>query len=318
MIKYKPENSMESPRFSGIKTFMRMVYKKTVDDIDFAVVGIPLDWCTTYRSGTRFGPSAIRDISSLTKPYNPVLDVNIFDYCSGVDYGDVKTIPGYTEDSYDEIEKGFLPLYKNGVVPIGMGGDHSVTLPELRACHKVNGKVALVHFDSHYDTWAEYFGKAYNHGTPFRHAADEGLIDTSRSIQIGMRGGLYNNEDAKMSKALGFKVITANECHKMTMSEIVNEIKKRVGDMKVFLTFDIDFLDPAYAPGTGTPEIGGFTTAQALELIRGLKELNIVGYDVVEVAPQYDSGSITSFAAANIIAEFMAHIAYKKKHGIKY
>ena len=313
MVKYKPADSQESPRFSGIKTFMRMEYKKTTEDIDFAVVGIPLDWCTTYRSGTRFGPSAIRYISSLTKPYNPVLDVNIFDYCSGVDYGDVKTIPGYTKDSYEEIEKGFAPLFQKGVIPIAMGGDHSVTLPELRACYKAYGKVALIHFDSHYDTWSEYFGKAYNHGTPFKHAADEGLIDTSKSIQVGMRGGLYTNADTKMSEKLGFKVITANECHKMTMEEIVEQIKERVGNMKVFLTFDIDFLDPAYASGTGTPEVGGFTTAQALELVRGLKDLDIVGYDVVEVAPQYDSGNITAFAAANLMTEFMTHIAYKKK-----
>lgn len=318
MVKYKAADSQESPRFSGIKTFMRMEYIKTTEDVDFAVVGIPFDTCASYRVGSRFGPSAIRDISSLTKPYNPELNVNIFDYCSGIDYGDVKTVPGYAEDSYEAITADMLPLFKKGIVPISMGGDHSVTLPELRACYQAHGPVALIHFDSHYDTWEEYFGKKYNHGTPFRIAANEKIIDTSKSIQVGMRGGLYTEADTKMSPDLGFKVLTATQCHKMGMEEVVNQIKERVGNAKAFLTFDIDFLDPAYAPGTGTPEIGGFSTAQALELIRGLKELNIVGYDVVEVAPQYDVGNITSFAAANLMTEFMAHLAYKKKHGIEY
>lgn len=316
MKKYQAADSQESPRFSGIKTFMRMEYVKTTENIDFAVVGIPFDSAASYRVGTRFGPSAIRDISSLTKPYNPVLDVDIFEYCSGVDYGDVKTVPGYIEDSYEEIENGLLPLFQAGVVPISMGGDHSVTLPELRACAKANGPVALIHFDSHYDTWEEYFGKPYNHGTPFRHAANEKIIDTSKSIQVGLRGGLYTKEDTKMSPDLGFQVLTAVDCHKMGNEEIIRQIKNRVGDSKAFLTFDVDFLDPAYAPGTGTPEIGGFTTADALEIIRGLKDLNIVGYDVVEVAPQYDHGQITALAAANLMVEFMSHVAYHKKETI--
>ena len=316
MKKYQAADSQESPRFSGIKTFMRMEYVKTTENIDFAVVGIPFDSAASYRVGTRFGPSAIRDISSLTKPYNPVLGVDIFEYCSGVDYGDVKTVPGYIEDSYEEIENGLLPLFQAGVVPISMGGDHSVTLPELRACAKANGPVALIHFDSHYDTWEEYFGKPYNHGTPFRHAANEKIIDTSKSIQVGLRGGLYTKEDTKMSPDLGFQVLTAVDCHKMGNEEIIRQIKNRVGDSKAFLTFDVDFLDPAYAPGTGTPEIGGFTTADALEIIRGLKDLSIVGYDVVEVAPQYDHGQITALAAANLMVEFMSHVAYHKKETI--
>lgn len=316
MIKYQAADSQESPRFSGIKTFMRMEHVRTTEDIDFAVVGIPFDSCASYRAGSRFGPSAIREISSLTKPYNPVLDVNIFDYCSGVDYGDVRTLPGYVEDSFADIQAELEPLFQKGVVPISMGGDHSVTLAELRACSKTHGPVALIHFDSHYDTWEEYFGKPYNHGTPFRYAAKEHLIDTSKSIQVGIRGGLYTPADVQMSPDLGFQVLTAVECHKMGTEEIIRQIKERVGNAKAFLTFDIDFLDPAYAPGTGTPEIGGFSTAEALEIIRGLKALFIVGYDVVEVAPQYDAGNITSFAAAHIMTEFMSHLAYRKKHGL--
>jgi len=319
MIKYKPISSMKSPRFSGIKTFMRLQNVVTTEDIDFAIVGIPFDTGVTYRTGTRFGPASIREMSCFAcKPYNPILEVGIFDYCSGVDYGDVGSVPGYMEESFAVITEDMTPLFENGVTPIAMGGDHSVTLPELRACHKTHGPVALIHFDAHYDTIPEYFGKPYTHGTPFYHAAKEGLVDTSKSIQVGIREGLYGPEDLQNSKGLGYDVLTAVEAHKMTTEEIIKRIKERVGDSKAFLTFDIDFIDPAYAPGTGTPVLGGFTTTQALDIIRGLKELNIIGYDLVEVAPQYDPTSVTSIAAAGIMYEFISHIAYRRKHNITY
>lgn len=319
MIKYKTVNSLKSPRFSGIKTFMRLQHVVTTDDIDFAIVGIPFDTGVTYRTGTRFGPASIREISCFVcKPYNPILEVGIFDYCSGVDYGDVGSVPGYMEESFDVITEQMAPLFTKGIVPIAMGGDHSVTLPELRACHKTHGPVALIHFDAHYDTIPEYFGKPYTHGTPFYHAAKEGLVDTSKSIQVGIREGLYGPEDLENSKGLGYDVLHAVDMHKMTTEEIIKRIKDRVGDSKAFLTFDIDFIDPAYAPGTGTPILGGITTTQALDIIRGLKELNIVGYDLVEVAPQYDPSNITSIAASGVMYEFISHLAYKKKHNIKY
>lgn len=216
------------------------------------------------------------------------------------------------EESFDLIEKGMLPIFEHGVIPVAMGGDHSITLPELRACAKVYGYVALVHFDAHYDTIPEYFGKPYNHGTPFHHAAIEGLVDTSHSIHIGIREGLYSPADSAHSEELGYECINAHVMHQMSMQEVTDRICDRVGDKKVFLTFDIDFLDPAYAPGTGTPVPGGFSTAQAFEIIRGLKDLNIVGYDVVEVSPPYDPTQITSIAAAAIMQEFLSHIAYKK------
>ena len=319
MIKYKAKNSLKSPRFSGIKTFMRMENVTTTDDIDFAVVGIPYDTCASYRVGTRFGPTTIREMSVFAaKPYNPVLEVGVFDYCSGVDYGDLGSVPGYIEDSFELITDGLTPLFEKKVVPVSMGGDHSITLPELRACHKVNGPVALIHFDAHYDTIHEYFGRPYNHGTPFYHAAKEGLVDTSKSIQVGIREGLYGIDDTKNSSDLGYKSLTAVECHKMGMEEIIRQIRERVGDSKTFLTFDIDFLDPSCAPGTGTPIPGGFTTTEALELVRGLKDLNIVGYDLVEVSPPYDPSGITSIAAAGLMFEFISHVAYKKKHNITY
>ena len=319
MIKYKVKNSLKSPRFSDVKTFMRLENVRTTDDVDFVVVGIPFDTCATFRVGTRFGPAAIREMSAVVaKPYNPILEVGIFDYCSGVDYGDVGSVPGYVEESFELIEEGFRPIFEKGVIPIAMGGDHSVTLPELRACAKVNGPVALIHFDAHFDTIDQYFGKPYTHGTPFYHAAKEGLVDTSKSIQVGIREGLYSIDDTKNSSDLGYDYIYAADCHKMTMEEIIKRIKDRVGDAKAFLTFDIDFLDPACAPGTGNPIPGGFTTAQALEIIRGLKDLNIIGYDVVEVSQPYDPNGITAIAAAGLMQEFMSHIAWKKKHNITF
>lgn len=317
--KYKAKNSLKSPRYSGIRTFMRMENIETLDDVDFVIVGIPYDCSASYRAGARFGPNAIREVSGLAaKKYNPVLQVDIFDELSGVDYGDLGSVPGYVEDSFELITEGMAPIFEKGVVPVSMGGDHSVTLPELRACHRANGPVALIHFDAHYDTIPEYFGRPYGHGTPFYHAAKEGLVDTSKSIQVGIREGLYGPEDIDNSINLGYEHITAIEAHAMGMNAIIERIKQRVGNTKAFLTFDIDFLDPACAPGTGTPVPGGFTSAQALEIIRGLKELNIIGYDVVEVCPPYDPSGITAITAANIMQEFISHIAYKKKHGVTF
>lgn len=314
-MKYGTINSLKSPRFAGVKTFMRMQHIRTTKDVDVAVVGIPFDTCASYRAGCRFGPASVREMSCLAaKPYNPALDVDIFEYCSAVDYGDLDTVPGYVEESFELITDGMKELFKNGVVPVAMGGDHSVTLPELRACYQVHGPVALVHFDAHYDTIKEYFGKPYNHGTPFYHAAKEGLVDTAHSIQVGIREGLYGIEDTMNSKNLGYEVLTAAEMHHMELQEVVERICERTKGCKVFLTFDIDFLDPAYAPGTGTPVPGGFATWEALELVRGLKELDIVGYDIVEVAPGFDQSGITSIAAAGIMQEFLSQIAWRKKN----
>lgn len=313
-MKYGSVNSLQSPRFSGVKTFMRMQNIRSVEDVDLAVLGIPFDTCATYRGGTRFGPTAIREMSCLAaKPYNPELAVNIFEQCSCVDYGDLSTVPGYIEESFQLITEEMSVLFEAGIIPIAMGGDHSVTLPELRACCRTHGPVALIHFDAHYDTLPEYFGKPYSHGTPFYHAAKEKLVDTSHSIQLGIREGLYGASDIEFPKELGYHSLTASQMHKMQPEEIISIIKNRVGNAKTFLTFDIDFLDPAFAPGTGTPVPGGFSTAQALELIRGLRDLDIIGFDLVEVSPAFDPSNITSIAAAGLIQEFMSQAAYKKK-----
>ncbi len=311
--KYVPANSLISPRFAEVNTFMRLPNVKTTEDIDYAIVGVPFDTGVTYRPGQRFGPNAIREISSLIKPYNVPQKVNVVETLSGVDYGDVSVNPGYITDTYERMEEGLLPIAEGGAIPICLGGDHSITLGELRAIAKVHGPVALVHFDSHFDTIDEYFGKKYNHGTVFRRALEEGLIDVEHSIQVGMRGTFYSVDDLNGSKDLGFEVITSFEMREIGIEETIKRIINRVGAKKAFLTFDIDFVDPAYAPGTGTIEVGGWTGADALHMVRSLKDINFVGYDLVEVLPSFDPSQITAFLAANIVFEFVSIIALQKK-----
>lgn len=313
MKKYVPINSLEIPRFAEIKTFMRLPNVKTVEDIDYAIVGIPFDTASTYRTGSRFGPSAIRDISSLIKPYNVPLEINVVDWLSGVDYGDISVVPGYIGDTYKRIEEGLIPIIEAGAIPICMGGDHSITLGELRAVAKIHGPVALVHFDSHFDTLDSYFGNKYNHGTVFKRALEEGLIDIDHSIQVGMRGTFYSHDDLSDSEQLGFKVITTYEMRKIGIQETMKQIVDRVGTAKAFFTFDIDFVDPAYAPGTGTIEVGGFTSFESLEMVRSLKDINFVAYDMVEVLPCFDPSQITAFLGSNIMYEFISIIAYQKR-----
>lgn len=311
--KYTPINSQEYPRFSGIKTFMRLPYVKTEENIDFAVIGVPFDTGGSFAVGTRFGPEAVRSMSSLIRPYNPGLEIDIFKYCSGVDYGDLAVNPGYIEESYQLIETQLEPILNNDVIPVLIGGDHSVSLPHLRAIAKRYGKVSLVHFDSHGDTWDSYYGKKYTHGTMFRRAVEEGVVDPSKSIQIGMRGSLYGPEDIKNAEDLGYQVFTSQMLKDITPSELGDVIKNRTGDNPIFVTFDVDFLDPAFAPGTGTPEIGGFSTFEAQQFVRSLKGLNIKGFDVVEVLPDRDPAKVTSLAAANICFEFISLIAHNKR-----
>jgi agmatinase len=317
MTKYKPADSLESPRFCGIRTFMRLPYVADAEEADFAVVGIPFDTGVTFRAGARFGPEAIRSNSVILKPYNIALDVNIFDFCSGYDFGDLSVVPGSILDSYERIENGLMPLIDKGIIPIALGGDHSVTLAELRAIAKKHGPVALVQFDSHTDTMDSYFGQRYNHGTPFRRAVEEGLLLTERSIQVGIRGSVYSKDDLRASKALGLQLITAVEAQELGIQGTIQKIRERVQDAKVFITFDIDFVDAAYAPGTGTPEVGGFTSVESLNLVRGMAGLNIVGCDVVEVLPAHDPTQVTAFLASTIAYEFISLVALKRKNALK-
>lgn len=317
MTKYQPIDSSKSPRFSGIRTFMRLEQVKTTEDVDFVVLGVPFDTAASNRTGQRLGPQHIRDFSVMLRPYNPDMDINIFEYCSGVDYGDIEITPGNIHRTYDQIKEGLEPILERDVTPVIMGGDHSISLGHLRAFHKKYGPIALVHFDSHGDTWDDYYGEKYTHGTPFRRAVEEGLVDVAHSIQVGMRGSLYGPGDIEDARDLGYEVIPMREARKIGFNEVMKRIHARTGDRPVFVSYDIDFVDPAYAPGTGTPEVGGPTSFEALEFVRGLDGLNIVGFDLVEVLPTYDSNEITAVLASTVIYEMITLIALKKKRQLE-
>ena len=315
MGRYEPRHPLKIPRFADVRTFWRLPYMKEIPTgIDFAIVGIPFDTGASYRIGARFGPEAIRSQSLILRIHNPALDISPFEYCSGIDYGDIKVIPGFIEHSYEAIEKEYFSIIDKGVIPIALGGDHSITLAELRAIAKKHGPVALVQFDSHTDTDPDYYGHKYNHGTPFIRAVEEGLLLVEHSIQIGIRGSTYSKDEIEKARRLGFEVVTAEEMFKLGIDKVAQMIQERVGEAKVFVTFDIDFVDPAYAPGTGTPEVGGPSSRETLELVRkGLKGLNFVGFDLVEVYPQYDPGFITALLAAHLVFEFISLIALNKR-----
>ena len=309
----QPTSALSSPRFCNMGTFMRMQKVDSAEGLDFVIAGAPFDTASSFRSGSRFGPNAIRNISAMMKPNNVIMQVNIMDGLKGGDIGDFNVTPGYIHPTYQAIEEGVAGILKENACPIVLGGDHSITLAELRAAAKKYGPVALVHFDSHSDLCDEVFGQKYNHGTPFRRALEENLIDASHSIQVGMRGSLYDPDEHKMAAELGMKLIPAHKVREMGLETLIKTILERVGDKPCFLTFDIDFVDPAYAPGTGTPEVGGFTSLEALDLVRKIKDLNFVGFDLVEVLPAYDHGEITAYLAANIVFEYLSILAVKKK-----
>lgn len=293
---------------------MRMERVSDPNGLDFAIYGVPFDTASSYRTGARFGPQAIRNISVMMKTNHPIHEVNLLDYLVGADLGDVNVVPGYIHPTYERIEEFVSMILDAGAIPIALGGDHSITLAELRAVAKKHGKVSLIHFDSHADINEEVFGEKFNHGTPFRRAIEEGLIDPHKSIQVGMRGSLYDAGEFKLAKELGLTLIPTHEVREIGIPETIKRIYDVVSDNKAFLTFDIDFFDPAYAPATGTPEVGGYTSYEGLQFIRGLKDINFVGFDIVEVAPQYDVAEITSLLAANVVFEFLALLALKRKN----
>ena len=312
MSNRSPADSIEVPRFCGLPSFMRIDSSQNLKGVDAAVVGIPSDSGAPFRNGSRFGPQAIRAISSMLRPISPYHGgINVFELLNVIDYGDAPVVPGYVEESFQRIENYLMPLVQNQIIPIGLGGDHSVTLPQLRAVAKGSGPVALVHFDSHTDTWESYFAeKKYSAGTPFRRAIEENLILPENSIQIGMRGSLFRDNDISQSIDLGLEVITTDTLFEKGIPAIADHIRARTGGKKIFISFDMDFVDPAAAPGVATPEAGGPTARETLSLIRHLTGLNIVGCDVVEVCPMYDNpGQITALLAATIASELLALIA---------
>ncbi|MBK0328105.1 agmatinase [Rhodobacteraceae bacterium F11138] len=307
-----PTDSMELPRFCGVPTFMRLPQAEDPEGLDAAVFGIPSDSGAPYRTGARFGPNAIRDMSVMLRPINPYRDLlHVFDHLKVADLGDTPVVPGYVPDTFAAIEAFVAPLARAGVISCAFGGDHSVSLPHLRAVAAQRGPLALVHFDAHTDTWDTYFGqKRDSAGTPFRRAAEENLVDPARSIQLGMRGSLFSPTDLSQSLDLGFDVVTTDDMMASSASVLADRIVARVGGAPVFLSFDMDVVDPAFAPGVQTPEAGGPSGFEMLNLLRQLQGLNLVACDVVETNPLYDGpGKITSLLAATVMAELLALMA---------
>ena len=304
---HRPLDAQVIPRFAGIRTFMRAPHTTDLAGVDAAVYGIPYDTATSYRTGPRFGPEAIRSASALLRPYNPALGVNVVESLSIVDYGDLPVSPGDTERTYGQVEEALAPLVDAGVFPLALGGDHSVTLAELRVLTRRHGPLALVQLDAHGDTWDEYFGQRFFHGTTFKRALEEGLIEPAASVQAGLRGSLYGAEDLESAREQGFAVVPCDQLRILDPGGFASLVRARVGSRPVFLSFDIDVLDPAFAPGTGTPEVGGLSTAEALAFVRALRGIALVGADVVEVAPPYDGpGQQTALAAANVAYELLS------------
>lgn len=305
-----PVPGTEVPRFAGASTFARLPAVDRVADFDVAFLGVPFDGGTSYRPGARFGPIAVRAASRNLRPaYHPDLGIAPFQSIQAVDAGDVPVNPFSIDEAIGEIQASAGQLVGERRRLIAIGGDHTVALPLLRATHRVHGPVALVHFDAHLDTWDTYFGAPTTHGTIFRRAAEEGLLAGDHGIHMGIRGPLYDRSDLIDDARFGFQVIRASDLDRIGVAETAARIRARVGDHPVCLSVDIDVLDPAFAPGTGTPEMGGLTSRELLSLLRALDGLRIVGADVVEVAPAYDHAEVTALAAATVAFDICALLA---------
>jgi agmatinase len=307
-----PVDATLVPRYAGEATFARLPRIDEVSHADVAIVGVPFDSGVSYRPGARFGPSHIRESSRLLRPYNPALQVPVFASQQVVDAGDLAVNPFSIDEAIGAIERGARGLLERARFVLTLGGDHTVALPMLRAVSAVHGPVAVVHFDAHLDTWDTYFGAAYTHGTPFRRAAEEGLLDRTGCLHVGIRGPLYTGADLDQDSELGFQVISAPDVDQLGVPGMVERIAQRVGDRPVYVSVDIDVLDPAHAPGTGTPEAGGLTSRELLAALRSFARLNLVGADVVEVAPAYDHAQITGVAAAHVGYELLSALAARK------
>jgi agmatinase len=310
-----PVDATRVPRFAGPPTFARLPRIDEVSDVDVAVVGVPFDGGVSYRPGARFGPAHVRASSRLLRPYNPAADVEPFATQQVVDAGDLAVNPFDIETAIREVEDGARSLLERAGRLVTIGGDHTIALPLLRAMAAKHGPVAVVHFDAHLDTWDTYFGAAYTHGTPFRRASEEDLLDRSACLHVGTRGPLYAGSDLADDTGLGFQVVGSVEMDDLGFRGVVERIRDRVGDRPVYVSVDIDVLDPAFAPGTGTPEAGGLSSRELLAILRGFADLNLVGADVVEVAPAYDHAEITGIAAAHVVYELLSALAPRYSSG---
>ena len=301
-----PSDASVTPRYAGIATFARLPRLEDVDHADIVVVGVPFDSGVSYRPGARFGPAHVREASRLLRPYNPVQDVEPFSTQQIADAGDIAANPFNIEQAIEQIEEAATHLGAGDTRLLTIGGDHTIALPLLRAVTKKTGPAAVLHFDAHLDTWDTYFGAPVTHGTPFRRASEEGLIDLEASLHIGIRGPLYSQQDLTDDARLGFAVIAAHEFETAGLATVIERMLARLSDRPVYVSVDIDVLDPAHAPGTGTPEAGGLTSRELLTIIRALRGVRIVGADVVEVAPAYDHAQITAVAASHVAYEILS------------
>ncbi|XVX19581.1 agmatinase [Actinomycetota bacterium] len=303
-----PVDATRHPRFAGPATFARLPRADEVTSVDVVVAGFPFDGGVSYRPGARFGPSHIRSSSKLLRPYHPGLDVSPFATQQVADGGDVSINPFNLDEAVTQIEAGARELTADGARLLALGGDHTIALPLLRNLHRQHGQIAVIHFDAHLDTWDTYFGAPVTHGTPFRRASEEGLLDQSRCIHVGIRGPLYSEQDLQDDEVLGFRVVTSDD-YQRGIDGVIDVIGRRLGDGPVYVSIDIDVLDPAHAPGTGTPEAGGLTSRELLLTLRSLAGRQIVGADIVEVSPAYDHAEITGVAAAHAAYELLALMA---------
>jgi agmatinase len=301
-----PVDASVVPRFAGLATFARLPRLDEVGHADIAVVGVPFDSGVSYRPGARFGPAHVREASRLLRPYNPAQDVSPFATQQVADAGDIAVNPFRIEEAVDQVEAGALALAEHADRLVTIGGDHTIALPLLRAVAAKHGPVAVLHFDAHLDTWDTYFGAPITHGTPFRRASEEGLIDLTASMHVGTRGPLYGVEDLSDDARLGFAIVTSEDLEEHGVAAVIERIRARIGDAPLYISIDIDVLDPAHAPGTGTPEAGGLTSRELLRIIRSLADRRIVGADVVEVAPAYDHAQLTAVAASHVAYELIS------------
>ncbi|GAA2013189.1 agmatinase [Catenulispora yoronensis] len=307
-----PVDSSKTPRYAGFTTFARLPRLDQLpagEKADVAILGAPFDSGVSYRPGARFAPAAVREASKLLRPYHPGLDFSPFQAVQVADAGDISINPFHLEEAMGQIEAHADELVRAGSKLVTIGGDHTIALPLLRTMAREHGPVALLHFDAHLDTWDTYFGAPYTHGTPFRRAFEEGLLDTAAVSHVGTRGPLYSKQDLTDDKRMGFGIVTSADVMRQGVDAVTQALRERVGTRPLYVSIDIDVLDPAHAPGTGTPEAGGMTSRELLEILRGLDGMNLIGADVVEVAPAYDHAEITSVAASHVTYDLVTLLA---------